>query len=113
MKPLFGKVPIPLVLLRRKGFSERNTFVHIFKIMWIHKPSLVYLVETRANSEHIDRFLSKFPHSWDWAAIEVDGFSGCFSGPTNNVFNGDLIALDVALHFTLEEEHSDQACLHQ
>ncbi|XP_039134690.1 uncharacterized protein LOC120272038 [Dioscorea cayenensis subsp. rotundata] len=28
--------------------------------------------------------------------------TGCFSGPANNVFNGDLIALDVALHFTWE-----------
>lgn len=59
-----------------RGLSARDTSDYIFKLIRIHKPSLVCLVETRANSGRIDRFRFKIPRSWHWAAIEADGYSG-------------------------------------
>lgn len=59
-----------------RGFSAPHTAAHIFKAIRTYKPSLVCLVETRANFERIDRFRIKLSPSWDLAAIESLGFSG-------------------------------------
>lgn len=40
------------------------------------EPLLVFLVETRANEDCVNRFCAKLPNAWDWASILVDGYSG-------------------------------------
>lgn len=59
-----------------RGISARDTSSQVFRFIRTFKPMLVCLVETRANSDRVDRFCKRIPRSCDCAAILVDGFSG-------------------------------------
>lgn len=59
-----------------RGLSTRDTLSRVFHLICQNKLVFVCLVETRANLDRVDRFCFKLPHSWGWAAILVDGYSG-------------------------------------
>ncbi|XP_039120948.1 uncharacterized protein LOC120257557 [Dioscorea cayenensis subsp. rotundata] len=58
------------------GISKWDTSSHVLRFIRKHKPSLLCLVETRANEDRLNRFCGKLPNSWDWAAILANGYSG-------------------------------------
>lgn len=41
-----------------------------------HKPMFICLVETRANTDKVHQFCSRFTRGWEWVAITADGRSG-------------------------------------
>lgn len=59
-----------------RGISARDTSARVFHLIKRFRPLIVCLVETRANSERVDRFCNKIPRHWEWAAILADGFLG-------------------------------------
>ncbi|XP_039123479.1 uncharacterized protein LOC120260105 [Dioscorea cayenensis subsp. rotundata] len=65
-----------LICWNYRGISSRDTSSRVFRIIQSHKPAVVCLVETRADSDRLDRFCRKIPKTWDWAAVLANGFSG-------------------------------------
>lgn len=59
-----------------RGISARDTYSTVLRLIKTLNPVLVCLVETQANSEHLDRFCNKIPWRWQWATILSDRFSG-------------------------------------
>lgn len=59
-----------------RGLSSKATINRIRHLMQTLHPSLVCLVETRANADRADRFCAMFTRNWNWAALLADGFSG-------------------------------------
>lgn len=59
-----------------RGISAAGTFSRVLRLIRIYKPDIVCIVETRTDSDRVDRFCRKIPKHWDWAAILSIGFSG-------------------------------------
>lgn len=59
-----------------RGISAIDTSSRVLCLIRKFNPIIVSLVETRANSDRVDRFCKKVPKHWEWAAILADGFSG-------------------------------------
>lgn len=59
-----------------RGISTGDTSSRVFCLIRTLKPLIVCLVETRANSDRVDRFCNKVPKHWEWTAILAEGFSG-------------------------------------
>lgn len=59
-----------------RGISNRDTSNRILKFLRQDKPSVLCLVETRADSSRVDRLISKLSRLWRWAAILANGYSG-------------------------------------
>lgn len=58
-----------------RGISAGDTS-RILKLIKTLKPFLVCLVETRGNSDRVNRFCKKIPRHWEWAFVLTEGFSG-------------------------------------
>lgn len=58
------------------GLSSRDTSNRIIRLIHSEKPSLMCLVEKRADNARGDCFSNKLPRIWKWAAILSRGFSG-------------------------------------
>lgn len=68
-----------------------------------YNPHLLCLVKSRANYDHVNRFATKVPRNWDWAAIEAVGFSGGIFVFWNNDF-GHVMPIAIspkALHLVV------------
>lgn len=59
-----------------RGISARDTCSRILHFIRKDKPWIICLLETRANDDRVDRFCSKLPRCWEWAAILAEGYSG-------------------------------------
>lgn len=76
---LFISLPMnttKIICWNYRGISMRDTSSRVFRLMRTHKLVVVCLVETRANSDRLDRFCRKMPKNWDWAAMLSNGFYG-------------------------------------
>lgn len=58
-----------------RGISARDTCSRILHFIRKDKPWIICLLETRANHDRVDRFCSKLPRCWEWAAILAEGYS--------------------------------------
>lgn len=63
-----------------RGLSSLDTSSRIIRFIHSEKPSLMCLVETRADAARVDRFANKLPRSWKWGAILSRGYSGGYYG---------------------------------
>lgn len=59
-----------------RGILASETSARLFHLIRSHRPALVCLVETRANSPRVDKFCKNISRSWNWTALLADGFSG-------------------------------------
>lgn len=73
---LVFKNSLKILLWNCRGLSGVNTFIRICLLLRKHRPSIVYLVESRVDPNQVNRLCSKFSRRWDWAAIGVEGFFG-------------------------------------
>lgn len=67
---------IKLICWKCRGVSGSDTTSQIKQMMRKSKPHIICLVETRANENRLNRFVSTIDHKWGWAAIEANGYSG-------------------------------------
>lgn len=59
-----------------RGITAGNTLIRIRRLIKKHNLSIACFVETRADSDRLDLFCSKFSRTWEWASILAEGFSG-------------------------------------
>lgn len=85
-----------------RGILAYETFTRVLHLIRSHRPVIVCLVKTRANSERVDCFCSKIPRHWEWAALLANGYSGGIIVMWNKEFGHvALFAVNKALHLII------------
>lgn len=64
-----------LSLLKLCGITNTNTFNRIQDLIKKHKPSMMCLVETKANANRVFRTCKRFSSIWEWTIIPTEGLS--------------------------------------
>lgn len=57
--------------------SNSRTIDRIKDLMRHFKPTIICLLETKADTDRSLRFYNRFARSWEWVAIPAQGLSGC------------------------------------